>query len=497
MTFCESSPDIETHAAYIFFDGEKVLKVKKAVRLPFLDFSTREARHAALSRELELNKVHAPDLYQAVVPLFRDGKGRFVTSGGGEPDDWGLVMKRFDQDNLLVNIAAQKPLKRELCGELADMVARMHTAATICGNREEVVVLKDTFGKLFQTLDASEIPRADISFVRDRVYDALERFQSLIDMRSRLGAVRRCHGDLHLRNIVLIEGQPVPFDALEFSEDLATVDVLDDLAFLLMDLYVKDQAEAAAWVLNAYFEHAPLGHEASGLSMLPLFLCKRSLVRAVVAIERSKTSSDNSAVNFQHARDLVLSAKRFIAPPEAQLIAVGGFSGTGKSTLAGALSPHLAPLPGALVIRSDIERKRLFGVAPTDRLNEEHYSEAATAEVYGIILAQAERVLRAGHSAILDAVFARSHEREAVRELSDRLGVAFQGLWLQAPADEIISRVEARIGDASDATADVVEQQLSFNTGRIDWARINTANAPQDVADKAIRILAASPIKSG
>ena len=483
---------VETHGARIFLAGAKAIKVKKRVKLPFLDFSTLELRRRACAREVELNQPHAPEIYERLVAITRKPDGGLELGGGGPVVEWAVLMRRFEQSSLLAHIAETGPLSPKTCTDLAAMAARYHRSSPIaeCADGPGIIgaVVRQLVGALEQ---AAPMVGADAAALfKDRAGATLERLSALLAERARAGAVRRCHGDLHLGNIVLIGERPVPFDALEFNEALATIDVLYDLAFLLMDLEFRGDRRAANLVLNHYVGARPAGGEIEGLAALPLFLACRAGVRAVVAVERSrqKPAAEREADKLL-ARRYVAMANAFLAPPPASLVAVGGLSGTGKSTLAARLAPEIGPSPGALHVRSDVERKRLFGVEETQRLGPEHYAEAVSDKVYALLLDTAERALAASHAVVVDAVFAKPAERRAVAEIAERTGRSFAGLWLEAPVEKLVARVEVRRGDASDANAQVVRGQAARDLGPIAWTRIDAGGTPELTFDAAAAAL--------
>jgi uncharacterized protein len=469
---------IETHAAQVFLSGDRAVKIKKPVALGYLDFSTLDKRRRALARELELNRANAPGIYLDLVPVVRARSGGLSLGGEGEPVEWALVMRRFDQNQLLDRIAAQGPLAADLATALADAVLAAHRKAPVA-DTDQVAAMTRLVGQLSDDLERLGQPEA----FRSGAGQALERARGCLAARGPGGFVRRCHGDLHLGNIVVIDGRPVLFDALEFDEEMATVDVLYDLAFLLMDLVQRGQRPAATRVLNRYLQGAP-GNEA-GLAALPLFLGLRAGVRAMVIAERAAQSGENDPRVAEYLR----AALDDFAPPPPRLVAVGGFSGTGKTTLAAALVPDIGANPGAVHLRSDVERKELFGVSETTRLAPEHYEPGVTARVYRRICKRALAALQAGHSVVADAVYARADERQALAEVAREGGAAFTGIWLSAPRDRLAERVEARRGDASDATAAVVEKQMERGAGKVTWETVDASGGPDQVAAAARKLL--------
>jgi uncharacterized protein len=473
---------IETHAALVFLSGGRAIKIKKPVALGYLDFSTLDKRRQALARELELNRPNAPEIYLDLVPVVRASSGKLSLGTEGEPVEWALVMRRFDQDQLLDRIAAQGPLDADLATALADAVLAAHRTAPVA-DIDQVAAMTRLVGQLSDDLERLVTRLGQPAAFRAAAGQALERARDCLAARGPGGFVRRCHGDLHLGNIVVIDGRPVLFDALEFDEHLATIDVLYDLAFLLMDLVQRNQRPAATRVLNRYLQGAP-GNEA-GLAALPLFLGLRAGVRAMVTAERSRQSGEDDP----RIAEYLSAALDDFAPPPPRLVAVGGFSGTGKTTLAAALAPSIGANPGAVHLRSDVERKSLFGVSETTRLAPEHYEPAVTARVYGRIEERARAALQAGHSVIADAVFARADERQALEEVAREAGAAFTGLWLSAPRDRLARRVEARRDDASDATAAVVAMQAERGAGNVTWEPVDASSGPDQVAETARKLL--------
>jgi uncharacterized protein len=469
---------IETHAALVFLSGDRAVKIKKPVALGYLDFSTLDQRRRALARELELNRPNAPEIYLDLVPVVRAGNAKLALGGEGEPVEWALVMRRFDQDQLLDRIAAQGPLDADLATALADAVLAAHRKSPVA-DADQVAAMTRLVGQLSDDLERLGQSAA----FRAAAGQALERARGCLAARGPGGFVRRCHGDLHLGNIVVIDGRPVLFDALEFDEQLATIDVLYDLAFLLMDLVQRGQRPAATRVLNRYLQGAP-GNEA-GLAALPLFLGLRAGVRAMVIAERATQSGEDDPKIGEY----LSAALAAFAPPPPRLVAIGGFSGTGKTTLAAALAPGLGANPGAVHLRSDVERKALFGIAETTRLAPEHYGAEVTARVYRRVCERAEAALQAGHSVIADAVFARAEERQALEDIAREAGAAFTGIWLSAPRARLAERVAARRGDASDATAAVVEKQLERGAGNVTWEAVDASGGPGQVAEAAGALL--------
>jgi predicted kinase len=325
-------------------------------------------------------------------------------------------------------------------------------------------------------------PNDSVNVLTQATNAALAHVRPLLMQRQHDGFVRRCHGDLHLGNIVLIKGEPTLFDAIEFDDRIATSDVFYDLAFLLMDLIARELTLPANIVLNRYLTEAKRDEHLDALAALPLFMSVRAAIRAKVTAARRAHAKDRAAAE-KSARDYFALAERLIAPAKPQLIAVGGLSGTGKSLLARSLAADAAPAPGAVVLRSDVERKALFGAAETERLPQTAYTPEATETVYASLAQKARRVIGAGHSAIVDAVFARAGERTMIAGAAGR--AAFHGLFLTADLAVRIARVGGREGDASDADAAVARTQESYDLGTMDWTNVDASGMPEDARRKA------------
>ena len=480
---------LETHGAIVFLAGGLAYKIKKAVRFDYMDFSTLELRRRICLRELELNRPHAPDIYLDVVAITQDLDGRLAIGGTGEPIEWCVRMRRFAQSDLLSTIADNDELDPDLCRQLAAAVVTYHRSSPVAAGMEYANRVNGIADDICRQLHPhmAQLGAVDGERLGDRLRQEVERVGPILRRRGQGGFVRRVHGDLHLGNIVLWEGKPVLFDAIEFNEDIATIDTLHDLAFLLMDLDRRGQRAAANRIMNHYLWLSRAPSDIEALAALPLFLSLRAGVRAMVSLQRAmqKPAASRSEDLGQSIGYLRCTAG-YLEHPEAALIAVGGYSGTGKSTLAAALAPHVGAAPGALLVRSDLERKALFNCAETQRLAPSTYTSESSARVYAVMLEKAESAVRAGQAVIVDAVFARQNERAAVEQLAQLLGVPFRGLWLEAPPAVLRTRVAGRRDDASDATVEVVDRQLARDTGPIAWTRLASGESRAGLVTAAL-----------
>jgi uncharacterized protein len=291
--------------------------------------------------------------------------------------------------------------------------------------------------------------------------------------------------------VALIDGRPVPFDAIEFSPLIAAGDVFYDLAFLLMDLVERGLSAAANAVFNRYLAETHRATDLDALAALPLFMSLRAAIRANVTVSRAAIAApaDRGAAAAD-ARKYFALACRLVRPSPPILVGVGGLSGTGKSMLARSLAPGLDPAPGAVVQRSDVERKAMAGLAESERLPAAAYTAENAARVYAELANKAQRVIAAGHSAIVDAVFARAEERNALHAVALARGVEFRGILLIADIATRVDRIAARRADASDADIAVARAQESYVVGQNDWLTLDASSTPQVTLNRARKLLA-------
>jgi aminoglycoside phosphotransferase family enzyme/predicted kinase len=482
---------IDTHGAHVFLAGSEVYKIKRAVRYSYMDFSTLERRHSACAREIEINRPHAPGIYRGLVAITRDDRGRLALAGPGEPVEWAVHMTRFAEDDVLANLAAKAPLTDSLAKALADAVVRYHALAppaTTAPFAAEVGAIVADVARALGGL-VTQADRAMVAGVAAKLEAASRTCAPLLTKRCRDGHVRRCHGDLHLGNIVLVDAVPVPFDALEFDDRMATIDTLYDLAFLLMDLDHRGQRPAANMVLNRYLWRRQDDGDLEGLSALPLFLALRAAIRAMVGAQKAAL---DASPNFAPSRAYLSRSCVYLDDAPPVLVLVGGLSGSGKSTLAARLAPLIGRAPGALHLRTDLERKAQFHVEEFDRLPPQAYTHAATEAVYERVLGKANIALRAGQSVIADAVHADPGERSRIAALAQSTGARLAAFWLDAPKETLLARVRARTQDASDATPQVIEQQINYDIGVLEWTRLDASGTPEETLGKAMSHLHAS-----
>jgi uncharacterized protein len=470
---------IETHISRIFLAGDRAYKMKRAVKLPYADFSTPELRLAACRKEVELNSETAPGLYLGVRRIVREQDGKLALDGIGELADAVVEMKRFDQSALLDRMAVAGALTSALMTETARMVVRFHRAAPAIhagGGAANVAGVLDINRAGFAT---SHVFREDEVAAFDNSFRmGLARHAVLLDRREEAGKVRRCHGDLHLRNICLLDGRPRLFDCIEFNDQIATVDVLYDLAFLLMDLWHRGFPELANLVMNRYLDEAD---DEDGFILLPFFMAVRAAVRAHVTATQVEEGDGRSDGLVAEARSYFDLAKNLLRGHPPRLIAIGGLSGSGKTTIAEALAAHVGAPPGARIVESDRIRKAMHGVPPETRLPDRAYRPEISDKVYREMAWRAGLILSQDGSVVADAVFDRPADRERIgKEAADR-GLPWLGIWLEADAAVLWQRVSERKGGPSDATVDILSRQLQRHANGITWRRMDAARNSADI----------------
>jgi len=483
---------IDTHISHVFMVGNQVLKLKRAVQYDYLDFSTVEKRRRACERELQLNRRTAPEIYREICSVNRRPDGT-LGFGPGKPVDWLVVMQRFDADGLLEEVARRGDLTTPLVRQLADTIADFHNSldplARNEGHSSLAHIIRENF-RCMKEFAGSVFPEKDIADLRDQSMAELEKQKPLLDERARQGHIRHCHGDMHLANICMWKGVLMPFDCLEFNDALATTDVLYDLAFLLMDLWHRGFHAQANALYNRYMD---MSEEDGGLAALQLFLSIRAAIRAHVVATQASLEPDEKRRRGKDrkAKHYLFTARAFLQKSPPRLIAIGGLSGTGKSTLAAAIASEIGSPPGARLLRTDIVRKQMFGVLPETRLESESYTAENSERVYALLVAKIEATLKSGWSAIVDGVFAKPPERQKIEKLAADMGVSFAGIWLNAPVDQLKERVDARRHDASDADSSVVERQAEYRIGDLGgWIEIDSHKSPDAVAASALSHLA-------
>ncbi len=486
---------IETHISWLILAGDFVYKIKKPVVLDFLDFGSLERRRHFCEEEVRLNQPSAPKIYLGVVPISRvDGRPRF--NAAGAPIEYAVRMRRFDQDLRLDKQLENGELTVADMKELGRNIASRHAAAPVVPAEQRERVLRLTREFMEDNLAALEgyIDPPILSRLAEWTESELQRCQPMIDARFDDGFVRDCHGDLHLGNLVRLADGITTFDCIEFNADLRHIDVMCDIAFLVMDLVAKARQDLAAHFLNRYLEATG---DYAGVPLLNLFFVYRCLVRAKVAAIRSeeRDAPEAAATDLDEAQSYCDMAMRQSRDRPAMLIVMHGLSGSGKTWVSSEL---MAALP-AIRVRSDVERRRLFGldqVSPSGSdVGGGIYAPAASERVYARLFASAAAILEAGHHVILDAAFLDEASRAGARGAAGEAGAATVIVEVTAPDVVMRQRLADRSAahnDPSEADAAVLDyQQSTAQALCAEEARIRVAcenDGRMDVADLVDRI---------
>jgi uncharacterized protein len=473
---------IDTHASIVFLGPDRVLKVKRAVRLPFLDYSTLEKRKQACEQELAVNRPYAPRLYRRVIPITRGSNG-FQLGGDGPAVEWAVEMARFDENKTLDHLARAGVLTPPLAEAVAEIIHEAHRRAERSDGATWLASIDCIIDRYLDKFrEQPSLARSSVEQLHEASRRQLDAAWPLLRERASAGMVRRCHGDSHLGNIVLIDDKPVLFDAIEFDPAMATTDILYDLAFPIMDLVYFGLKAAANRLFNTYLQKSWL-ENAGALRLLPLFLSMRAAIRADVLFTKSEQSGDQSAAREANCYfDLALG---FLKQARPSLIAIGGKSGTGKSVLARDAAALIGTPPGAVILRSDILRKELFGVDPLVSLPETAYAPGVTERVYRTLAERARRVVAQGYSVIIDAAFLRQAERDELSTEASRIGVAFRPIFLTAGLGVRLRRIASRKHDASDAKAEVARGQEDYDVGTLNWPSVDASGPPEQTLERS------------
>lgn len=459
----------ETHISYVILAGAYAYKIKKPVTLGFLDFANLEARRFYCGEELRLNRRAAPELYLDVVPITGSVNAP-VVDGSGPAIEYAVRMIRFDPASGLDRLARAGVLAGEQLDALAHAVARLHHDASRpppdsdCGSPPRVLVQAlDNFRDIEALAPPAEVG-APLAWLRDWTLAEHQRLEAFLAARLQEGFVRECHGDLHLGNVVLLGGVPVPFDCLEFDMRLSTTDVISEVAFTAMDLEHHRLGHHAARFLSAYLEHTG---DYAGLAALRYYAVYRAMVRAKIACIRARQVGIDEAQRVAalgSVREYVALAARLASERRSALVLMHGLSGSGKTTVSGRLIEALR----AVRIRSDVERKRLHHFSAAERsgsaLGGGIYTTADSIDTYARLESLARGILAAGCPVIVDATFLRRSQRDGFRALATSMDIPFAVAACEAPEAALRERLDLRsqrLGDASEADAQVLALQAA------------------------------------
>ena len=462
---------IETHISWVILTGDFAYKIKKPVDFGFLDFSTLEKRHNFCKQELELNRKLAPAIYLDVVAITGTADKPRI-SGSGSAFEYAVKMIQFPQSAQLDNKLAADELKLEHMDAIAHMVADFHRSTEVAdetmdyGNKEMVYQpVEENFRQINEHLDTEHYSNKLTALSQWSKSESIKQ-QAVFTQRKADGFIRQCHGDMHLRNLVWLDNRPMAFDCIEFNPTLSWIDVISEIAFLIMDLQHRYQHQLANRFLNSYLE---VTGDYAGLSVLPYYLCYRALVRAKVAslrLEQKSITEKEKQQTLTEFESYLELATAYAQQQTPKLIIMRGLSASGKSTVS---QPLLETL-GAIRIRSDVERKRLFGIDSSNSVSSDKtpgkidsgiYNAQASLQTYKKLAELASEIICAGYSVIVDAAFLKHEQREPFQLLAKRLAVSYIIIETTAPVDVLRQRISKRKNDVSDADLAVLEHQLT------------------------------------
>ncbi|MDO3721805.1 AAA family ATPase [Marinobacter sp. chi1] len=458
---------IETHISQVLLTGDYAYKIKKPMDFGFLDFSTLERRKHFCEEELRLNRRLAEPLYLEVLPITGTPQNPAI-GGDGEAFEYAIKMRQFDQDQLLDGLQEQGKLTPELLTELAIQVAEFHEsipqvpADKPLGTPEAVyAAMQENFDQIRPMIDDKAL-LAQLDNLEDWTRITFEHHREQLAERREKGLIRECHGDLHLANITLFDGRVTVFDCIEFNEPFRWIDVINDLAFLLMDLESRNEYALANRVLNTYLEYRD---DFDALPLLPLYKAYRALVRAKIALftmANPSLSEDDKAALMQRYRAYAQLAEEYSVIPTPYLLASTGLSASGKSLVCATMAGELE----LIRLRSDVERKRIHGMGPLDdsksSVGGNLYTPEATEKTYQRLVDVARELLAAGMPVVIDAANLKERERTLFADLAEEQAVPFALLHCEAPEELRREWIRKRYNDASEATEDLLDDQKSW-----------------------------------
>lgn len=482
---------IETHISWVLLTGPYAYKIKKNVQFDFLDFSTLEKRHFYCQEELRFNSRFAPELYLALVPITGSEENPQM-NGLGTAIEYAVQMKQFDNTQLLSHIAERGALNPTIIDELAVLTAEFHRSAaqdtsnSHFGSPEEIHHWFHGNFLHIRPLIQEQGFLQQIEKLEQWGERMLSRHSQCMQQRKQQGFIRECHGDLHLGNIALIDGKVTPFDGIEFNPGLHWIDVISEIAFVVMDLQQRGFNSLANRFLNRYLS---VTGDYAGLTLLPYYLVYRALVRCKVALLRWE--QHGNAQDLQEAKAYASLAENYSQVQAPRLLITHGYSGSGKSTLSAQLAEQL----GIIHLRSDVERQRLIDPSSkcaSNTVNQGFYTPENVFLVYQRLAELASALLDAGFTVLIDAAFLQAAQRALFAQLATEKHVDFVILDFYAPEQELSRRISARQqsgGDASEATLEVLEHQLKtaqpFTAAELE-AAIEVDSCDEDALSKLL-----------
>lgn len=477
----------ETHGSIVFLTATHAYKLKRAVKFPYMDYSTPARRKTMCLREFAINSRIAPALYLGVKGILRITEHlAFGGAADSKAIEWVVVMKRFPDDALLQSRLATRSVSPADMISVAETISAFHDKAEVIPTEDGITAMRAVIAENLSIFRQSpeNFPDELVSNYEELTARFLEQKARVFEERAREGFVRRCHGDLHLNNVCFMDEKPVLFDAIEFNDSFSFIDVGFDLAYILMDLSSHRYWQWANLILNRYLERT---RDYGLLDILPLFLANRAAIKAHVVHSQRRLKSESHA--DPNVRELLSSAISYLKASKPTLVAVGGLSGSGKSSVARGLVFQIGLTPGGILLRTDVIRKAMLGVSDLTRLPTSAYDATTNEMVYSKLRELASQALNAGYSVVADAVFGTSMEREAMEAVAQASGARFVGIWLHVTPEIAEERIAQRKNDASDANTAVLTDQIASITAPAAWHKIDTSPQLDEVIEQVRRIV--------
>lgn len=489
----------QSHIALLFLAGDYVFKLKRALLLPELDFSTPQKRRIACVHEMRRSTIYAPHLVVSVRSVRKLPSGRICIGGkAGTEIDTLLVMRRLKEDEMLTTHVAQGKLDRFEVMDLAEQLADLHNKAKLFRTKwgmDDIrkVILENE--SVLSCFPPTIFNRKKLKQLTQNSLSVLSHNERLIALRQKSGHIRKCHGDLLLSNIARHENKYLFFSPIEYNDSWDCIDTLYDLSYLLMDFEMRGIRRLSNMLFNHYLAYT---NDMTGYPLLPLYQSMRAAIRAGICAKKSALLKGKDKENaLKQAQQYFLLAYHFLSGSRPILIACGGLSGSGKSRIAREIGGKLNPAPGAVILRDDIVKKQMSGCALDEHPDHIPDTPAYEKVVYDVLRQQTRTALSAGSCVIVDALFYNPNEREAIENLARELNIPFIGIWVDAPLDVRTERVMSRKRNPSDVRdRSELERQLRLETGTVTWHQINSDQAREDTINAALDILkkAGAPI---
>ncbi len=482
----------QSHIAILFLAGDYVFKLKRAVLMPDIDFSTPAKRRLACVQEMKRSTVYAPNLVLGVRSVRKLANGRICIGGqAGEEVDTLLVMRRIPDENILANILPSNDFSRFEVMDLAEQLAELHSKAKPFRTKWGVPVIQKIILETERVLSCfcpSLFEKEKLDTLMQGMLKSLGENSRLLALRSKSGHVKKCHGDLLLSNIAKDGDKYLFFSPIEYDDRAECIDTLYDLAYLLMDFEMRGMRKLSNILFNHYLAYM---NDVGGYPLLHLYQSMRAAERAAVCAKRSvMLHGQEKKEAVSRAQTYFKMACHFMTSYPPVLIACGGLSGSGKSRVAREIGGFLNPAPGAVILRDDIVKKQINGCPIDQHFDKAFDTPVVEKVVYDVLRQEAKIALSTGCAVIVDALFYDENERKAIEALAKELKVAFVALWMDAPFDVRLKRVESRKRNPSDVrTQSDLEKQLTLETGTVTWHKITTDKTREETLETALSVL--------